>query len=154
MDIQEIADRLEISDVLARYASGLDGHDPKLLATVFTGEAVLAYDDLPPTPVKQFGKRSKNLNRFVVTQHIVTNIAIELDGDRARSTSYAHAMHVGDAPAEPTNPYARFGESYLMGGTYTDEWQRTAQGWRISYRRFVCTWAQTDLDVMSPLKDE
>jgi ketosteroid isomerase-like protein len=137
---RQIADRLAIERLLISYGIALDTRDSKLLATCFTADAVLEYDAAPPATRAEFVERARGLTKFVATQHVVSNIAVRLDGDRARASSYAHAMHVrGESGGR---------ETYLMGGTYTDILARTPDGWRIRHRRFVCGWAAKQLDVL------
>ena len=141
MNVREIADRLDIEALLLRYGRALDTRDSELLESCFSADAVLEYDAAGPATRAQFVERAKGLAKFTVTQHVVTNISVRLDGDHARATSYAHAQHVrGEAGGR---------ETYLMGGTYTDDLERTPQGWRISRRRFACGWAAKRFDVLA-----
>jgi hypothetical protein len=141
MNAREIADRFEIEALLLRYGRALDARDSVLLDSCFSADAVLEYDAAPPATRAQFVERAKGLTKFTVTQHVVANISVHLDGDNAHATSYAHAQHVrGEAEGR---------ETYLMGGTYTDDLERTPQGWRISHRRFVCGWAVKQPDVLA-----
>ncbi len=137
IDVQTLADRLEIHDVLIRYSTALDTRDWKLLWSVFSDDAVLDYDEAPPASVAEFAERAqKGIGDLPATQHTVTNISVELDGDRARSRCYASAMHVrGEERA-----------TYLLGGVYLDELVRTPDGWRISHRNFTSTWATLDVN--------
>lgn len=138
---QRLADRMAIEALLMRYGTALDTRDSALLATCFSDDAVLEYDAAPPATRQEFIGRATGLRRFVATQHVVSNIAITLDGDRAQATSYAHAMHArGETDGR---------ETYLMGGTYTDVLARTPDGWRITRRRFVCGWAAKQQDVLA-----
>ncbi len=141
MSTAEIADRLAIEALLLRYGTALDSRDPAMLETCFSDDAVLEYDAAPAATRAEFVARAKGLTKFVVTQHIVTNVSVSIDGDTAHATCYAHAQHVrGETEGR---------ESYLMGGTYTDDLVRTPDGWRISRRRFVCGWAAKQTDVVA-----
>ncbi len=144
-DLAAMADRFEITDLLLRYGRALDTRDSALLETCFTNDAVLAYDGSPVATRAEFVERAKGLTKFVATHHMITNILVELAGDRATSTSYAHAQHVrGEAELR---------ETYLIGGTYTDELARTNVGWRITHRRFVSQWVTKGTDVLTPLHE-
>jgi SnoaL-like domain len=46
MDLQGLHDRLEIHELLARYARGVDSRDWDLWKTVFTPDAVLDYSSV------------------------------------------------------------------------------------------------------------
>ena len=43
MDLQSVADKIEIHELLARYARGVDTHDWELWKSVFTEDAVIDY---------------------------------------------------------------------------------------------------------------
>jgi hypothetical protein len=93
-DIQAIVDRLEVSDVLVRYGTALDTGDSALLESCFCPDAVLKFDTAPAATPGEFTERAKRLRNLAATQHIITNITANLDGDRATSTSYVLAMQV------------------------------------------------------------
>lgn len=61
---------------------------------------------------------------FESTQHIITNVRIDFDGNSATVESYLNATHVLDPE----------GSIDLANGTYTSTVVRTAQGWRIAKR--------------------
>jgi SnoaL-like domain len=137
--MRAIADRLEIEALLLRYGTALDTFDSGLLESCFSADAVLEYDAAPPATRAEFVQRAKGLRRFAVSQHVVTNIVVKIDGDRAWSICYAHAQNVrGEHEGR---------ETYLLAGTYTDTLTRTPAGWRITHRRFVCTYATKSTDV-------
>lgn len=140
--LQALLDRAEIHDVLVRYGTALDTRDAELLASCFTADAVLEFDELPVATRDRFVERAGNLARFAATQHIVANIAVRLSADTAESTAYAHATHVWGEDGGR--------ETYLLAGTYTDRWTRTPEGWKIAHRRFTGSWATKGVDVLSP----
>jgi len=145
-DIQVIADRLEIGDVLVRYGTALDTGDSALLESCFCPGAVLEFDNAPATTPGGFAERARRLRDLAATQHIITNISADLDGDRATSTSYVLAMQVWGA--------AEGRETLLTGGSYADALVRTPAGWRIAHRRFTSLWAVRGTDVMTPAHDK
>lgn len=145
-DVQAVIDRLEVSDVLVRYCTALDTHDPDLLESCFSTDAVLEYDAAPAATPAEFAERAKRLRSLAATQHILANIAVDLDGDRATSTAYVLAMQAR-GPAEGR-------ETLLTGGSYADRLVRTSAGWRITRRRFTSLWAVRGTDVMTPTHDK
>jgi hypothetical protein len=139
LDLQAISDRLEITDVLIRYGTALDTRDWELVATCFTVDAILDYDAFGRVTVGQFTDQAKGgLGLMPASQHTVTNIAIEVDGDRATCRSYASAMHV--------RPPAEGNKTYLLGGVYTDILERTPEGWKIANRTFRSSWATVEVN--------
>jgi 3-phenylpropionate/cinnamic acid dioxygenase small subunit len=135
---QEISDRLEITQLLYRYARAIDTRDLDALATVFTPDAVIDYavpggTRLPfPEMVAWLGRA---LRVFRTTQHALANPLIELDGDAARATTYLQAAHV---------QVRHDGEETcaVQYGAYADRLVRTPGGWRIAERRFDGTHVQ------------
>lgn len=144
-ELQGIGDRLEIGDVLIRVGTALDTHDPQLLVSCFTGDAVLQFDQSAPSSPAEFAQRARRLRDLAAVQHIITNIAVELGEDRARSRCYVLVMEAhGQAAGHRT---------LMTGGVYADELTRTPDGWRISERRFTSLWAVAGTDVVTPTHD-
>lgn len=123
MDVQALADKIEIHEVLARYARGVDTKDWELWKGVFTPDATLDYRSAGH-PV---GSRDEVIARFAaglavvpMTQHFITNVEVDLDGDRAK----VRAMFY--------NPMLLPGMDDLSycGGTYDHDMVRTPEGWR------------------------
>ncbi len=125
-----LGDRLEITDLLNRYATAQDTRDGELLASCFTDDATLEYDTSGIFGRADFVAHcAAGLAPMKATQHYVTNVVIIVDGDHAHSTSYVLAQHVRSDDV-----------TFTLGGTYRDELVRTNDGWRITERRFVTSW--------------
>jgi hypothetical protein len=65
---------------------------------------------------------AKQAYAIVKTQHMLFNMDIHLDGDRATSKSYGHARHQRTDNGDVWHIYA----------IYDHEYVRTSNGWRIS----------------------
>ncbi len=128
--LAELQDRLEIEDLLTRYCAAIDTGDFDLLDEVFTADATIDYTrsggirDEYPT-VKTW--LEKALAPFRVVQHLVTNVRVELDGDRARSVCYF--LNPMGLPREDGGV-----NTFFCGGIYRDQLLRTERGWRITER--------------------
>jgi len=61
---------------------------------------------------------------YLATQHMMTNIVVNVQGNKATMSSYLAATHVIDST----------GSIDLAHGTYVDEVVRTPKGWRIKKR--------------------
>jgi 3-phenylpropionate/cinnamic acid dioxygenase small subunit len=123
MDVQELHDKLEIQELLTRYASGVDARDWELWKTVFTPDARLDYSSvgIPVGSRDEVGAfLERGLRAVPMTQHLISNIDIELDGDRAK----VRAMFY--------NPMQLPGmdEMTFCGGYYHHDMVRTPDGWR------------------------
>ena len=129
MTLQEISDRIEIDDLLTRYATALDAKDWDLFSACFTPEAFIDYTAAggvkgPLAEVRQW--LAQVMAGFPMTQHLVTNRAVQLAGDTATCCSCLfNPMGVADGDGLAV---------FLEGGYYRDKLIRTSDGWRIAER--------------------
>ncbi len=129
-------DIVEIQQLLYRYARSIDAKDWKALGEVFTSDALihyavergaeLSFADLGPW-------LARAMAIFKVTQHVVTNPLVELDGETARCKSYLTGTHL---QVRRDGSETRTTE----GSIYSDELVRTREGWRIRTRRLERVW--------------
>ncbi|MGE5694099.1 MAG: nuclear transport factor 2 family protein [Candidatus Sericytochromatia bacterium] len=120
-------DRQDISDLLVRYATGIDRHDWALFRTVFTDDCRLDYGEVGSWDgVGAVTEFMKMAHQGVQTLHRMTNKAIEVDGDRATARTYVDMVMVGQG-----------GSGVNAIGYYDDDIVRTEDGWRIARRRFT-----------------
>ena len=118
-----LADRHEIHELLARYARGVDTCDWELWKSVFTPDAHIDYSSAG-APAGNRDEIADFLAGAIPTlgwtQHYITNVEIELDGDRARvRAAFYNPMQLPgmDAPS-------------ACGGYYHHDLVRTDDGWR------------------------
>jgi 3-phenylpropionate/cinnamic acid dioxygenase small subunit len=123
MDTQAVQDKLEIHELLARYARGVDTKDWELWKSVFTPTAVVDYSSAggavgSPEEVATWLEQA--LKVVPMTQHFISNIEVELNGNNAK----VRAMFY--------NPMQLPGmaEMSFCGGYYHHEVVRTEEGWR------------------------
>jgi 3-phenylpropionate/cinnamic acid dioxygenase small subunit len=124
---QRLADRQEIAELCARYAAALDTKDWALLESCFTPSPVFVHPGGRLEGLPAILERTKAaLTPLTVTQHLLGNIVVEVDGDTARSVCYFQAQHVrAGTPG---------GETYIIAGSYADTVIRTDYGWKIAER--------------------
>jgi 3-phenylpropionate/cinnamic acid dioxygenase small subunit len=123
MDIQAVQDKLEIHEQLARYARGVDTKDWNLWKSVFTPTAVVDYTSAGApvgSPDEVATWLEQGLKVVPMTQHFISNIEVELNGNKAK----VRAMFY--------NPMQLPGmaEMSFCGGYYHHEFVRTADGWK------------------------
>jgi len=145
-DLERLADRLAIADVLTRYAWSLDSKEFDGLDDVFTDDAHLDYTSSGGVAgafpeVKAW--LASVLPHFPAYQHLVTNTDIRIDGDTATSR------------AEFYNPMVtakRDGSRgiFFVGGEYHDRLARTPAGWRITERIERSVWTDGDFPAAPP----
>jgi len=135
IELQGIADRFQIEDVLARYCTALDSKQWEMLTEVFAPDGVAEFGDLGgrhegPRSIAEFV--SSILGGLDASQHLLGNEVVRVSGDRAKATCYFQAQHLLVS--------ANGGNTYLVGGIYDDELVRTPEGWRIALRQLTPTW--------------
>jgi SnoaL-like domain len=129
MTPQEVSDRLEILDLLARYGLAVDSGDWSLFDTVFTADALI--DHSSTGGVK--GDReevSRWLAEILPTwpgrQHLIGTATIRVEGDEATvSAPYTDTL-------SPSRDMISASEKGLLrgGGWYHHRLTRTPEGWR------------------------
>lgn len=121
-----------IRDVLIRYATAIDTKDWLLFRTCFTSDAATDYGDIGRWSdidgITAFMEVSHQ--GFRATNHMLSNFVIDVDGNRARATTYVHAVLAFDRPEAG---------SIDAVGRYEDSLVRREDGWRIARRRFLTT---------------
>jgi hypothetical protein len=129
---QLLVDRAAITDVTIRYCWALDTKDWAVLDTVFTEDANgdLLEDVVGRVAIKK--RVETALSHMDETQHLISNHQIVVQGDTATCRCYLQAQHVRKA--------AHGGPNFIIAGRYEDELKRTADGWRITFRRLVVMW--------------
>jgi len=125
-----LADRLSVQDVMARYAAGVDERDFDLYASVFADDvAVIGFG---PEPIRGRGAWVEHvrqaLERYDATQHLLGPVLAEIDGDRARCRTDVQATH---------SLAGRDDAVLVLWATYRSELRRGADGWRICRHELV-----------------
>lgn len=133
--LRELADRIEIDQVVQRYFRSMDTWDYELLDDVFTPDAVLRYEALAgaDTRYREMIPRFREFNsHFSFMQHLGGQLLIDLEGDEARTWISLRALHV-------QTPLEGGSNRWVVYGVYRDRLARTAAGWRIAERHFKAT---------------
>lgn len=139
---EQLSDRAEIHDVIVRYGWAIDTKDWALLDTCFTADAFVDYSSNPGGKVGPYrevrGWLEKVMAAFPVTQHLMSNVDITLDGDHAR---------VRTMVTNPQGAATREGplHFFYVGGRYEDEFVRTGDGWKIARRVETTMWFEGSL---------
>ena len=129
-----------VSEVLVRYATGIDRRDWELFRTCFTGDCDVDYGTLPNGEALTW----KNVEDLAVwmeaghrdmghTLHRITNQRVEHDGDDVTARSYVDALLMAPDGQLIMN----------SAGYYDDRLVDTGSGWQIAWRRFTAVRWQT-----------
>lgn len=134
LTLQQISDRMEITDVLVRFCRGLDRLDPEMVASVYHDDAMDHHGpfdelgaELGPKLVELVGGSTK------VGLHCVSNVTIELDGDVAHVESYTTTVTQDEK------------EHTDIGARCVDRFERRNGEWKIADRIMI-------LEYMRPLQ--
>ncbi|MDT5047227.1 MAG: hypothetical protein QOG75_3090 [Mycobacterium sp.] len=127
--MSEREDRQDITDVLLRYATGIDRRDWPLFRTIFAGDCELDYGEVGSwkgvDAVTEFMQQAHAMAGH--TMHRLTNQVITVDGDTAEARTYVDALIMLGDNTSGVN----------AAGFYDDELVRTDDGWRVARRRFI-----------------
>jgi hypothetical protein len=131
--LQRLLDYEDIKRALAIYSVAIDSRDFSLFYECFTPDAVINLAGMGEmTPVRYMEMAEIGLATMDGTQHHLGLPLIKLHEDIAHARTYFMAQHVKNALA----PNA----CLLIGGWYTDDLVRTAEGWRIAKRSGTAVW--------------
>jgi ketosteroid isomerase-like protein len=131
LSLQEVSDRLEIQELIARYSYALDRGDLDALDELFTPDAVLDY-----TATGAIRGSLEEMKAFVAeaftmfegTQHLTTQTLLQFsdDGNTAHGKSACHNPMVFGGENKP--------KMMIVGLWYVDTFVRTPDGWRFQER--------------------
>jgi hypothetical protein len=127
--VTEREDRQDISEVLLRYATGIDRRNWALFRTAFTDDCELDYGEIGTWHGVDAVTESMETSHAMAghTMHRLTNQVITVDGDGAEARTYVDGLIVFGGTGSGVNAI----------GFYDDEFVRTGAGWRIARRRFT-----------------
>ena len=136
LTLQEISDRMEIQDLLYRYAEVIDGKRFDELLDVFSEDAHIDYSAMGGA----IGNREQTISwlakvmpMFPHTQHSTSNAQIRVECDHATGRVMCFNPQEFPLPDGGT-------QLVMMGLWYVDEYVRTDRGWRIRRRSEEKSW--------------
>ena len=140
LSLQEISDRLEIQDVLARYSDAIDSRRWDALDPLFTDDADIDYTSMGGirgTLAEQKAFLEANLPHFPAFQHLTATTTFDIDGDVAHVRTICF------------NPMVVKDEQHVLfcGLWYRDVFVRVDDVWRIKDRHQDRGWS---LDLRRP----
>jgi hypothetical protein len=134
LDLERLADELELRQIAADYARGVDVPDGPRVAELFLPDGVLRIfhrgKDEPFS--ERVGREAiatamAGLTRYETTLHVIGNQYIDVAGDSATGETYCLAHHICEVEGKGLL-------NYVMGIRYLDEYSRTGDGWKIAVR--------------------
>jgi hypothetical protein len=131
----ELEIRTTIEDALRSYCRGIDRlHAPSIVAAFHPGAALVDYGP-QPLRIEEFVEHALASlgSKFVATQHRLSNVTVEVTGDRALVESYMLAYHV-----EATGGERRL---HTFSGRYIDRFEERHGAWKIAQRTLRNDWS-------------
>ncbi len=118
-----------VSEVLVRYATGIDSRDWHVFRSCFTDDCDADYGEIGHwhSGDEITAWMAQSHDPLGPTMHQIMNIALSHDGGRMTSRCYVHAVVMTPDRAAAIHAY----------GWYDDEFSPTPDGWRIARRRFT-----------------
>ncbi|MEJ8567877.1 nuclear transport factor 2 family protein [Elongatibacter sediminis] len=130
--------RLEIQDVMMRYARGVDRADEKMLKSCYHADAIEEHGSAYAGPAHAYIEGAVGrIRKMGAMAHYVCNIHIEFEGERdGVEVAYVEAYVL---------TFLRVAEDEgdwdtLTGGRVCDRFERRDGEWKIAHRKIVFDW--------------
>ena len=124
LELQDLIDRSEIVDLVSRLGLWLDDKRWDEARSILTEDATAKTPGGSVAGIDQLTEQARR-NHLVPTHHVITNVLIDLDGDRATVGANLIATFVNGH--EVSGPHFHLGERYSFQAV------RTPHGWRLSH---------------------
>lgn len=128
-----LADRAEITDVVHRYARGIDRRDFELVRRCYHPDATDHHGGFSGTVGEYLEWVEALTARYRSTQHLIASVVVDLAGDVAAAETNGVAVHRSDDPAPHLN--------LVTGFRYLDRFERRDGRWAIARRDAIGEWA-------------
>ena len=132
-NIEERLNKIEaiqsINNCLTNYCRALDWMDEDLLRSCFIEDGFIDYG-FYAGDAKGFIPAVMAVEKDGHSWHLISNVAIEIDGDHAEVESYGLTSggEIVDGSIKDVNVYC---------GRYHDEFKKTPDGWKINRRLYI-----------------
>lgn len=131
--LRRLIDEADVSQVILRYADGLDRRDFDQVWACFAPDADVVGSSFSGPLGEYLPRLLEGVRTFGATQHFMGNQLRSVDGDRAHTETYCVAHHFRDPAGEQ--------EAIVMGVRYVDDLVRQDDGrWVISRRHATAMW--------------
>jgi hypothetical protein len=133
-DLQDMLDRDQIKDCIARLARGEDRRDTELLKGCYWPDSSFDYGMYQGTFPEYLAWVVPGADAITNTQHVLGQTVIELGGDTAKAETHVISYHrVMMAGGE---------RDTVIGGRYLDSMEKRDGKWGIARRVMLYDWFQ------------
>lgn len=120
------------------YARAMDRNEPDLLNDILTSDVVLQGKGFTQQGLDEVRQSPAMLRQmFLLTQHVVHNQTLTLEGDTATGETYCTASHILHPEAG-----AQGHTAYVWAIRYQDTLRREGSTWRLARRALVIDWSE------------
>jgi len=133
-ELEALVAREKIRDCIGRLARGEDRRDPELINASFWPDATTDYGVFRGTFDEYLAWVVPGSPALPVTQHVLGQTVIELNGEAALAETHVLSYHRIDMGEEHRD--------VCIGGRYLDRLERRGGQWRIADRAMLYDWSQ------------
>jgi hypothetical protein len=133
-ELENFLEREQIRDCIARLARGEDRRDAELISACYWPDSTSDYGVFVGTFDKYLAWVVPGSPAIPVTQHVLGQSVIELQGDAARVETQVISYHRVNMGKEERDT--------VIGGRYLDRIERRGSEWRIAQRTMLYDWFQ------------
>jgi SnoaL-like domain len=133
-ELQTYLDREKIRDCLARLARGEDRRDAEAISACCWPDSTSDYGVFFGTFSEYLAWVVPGSPAIAVTQHVLGQSVIELQGDAALSETHVSSYHRINMGTEERD--------IVIGGRYLDRMEKRGGAWRIAKRMMLYDWYQ------------
>ncbi len=144
--LRDLEDRRALGDQVHRYARAVDSRDWSALRAVFMPEIEADFRSFAGREVFRGSADDwvatirATVGGMDATQHAMSNLMFDIDGDRAQVHADLIAAHV--------LAQVRGEREYTVGGYYDWRFERTDGGWRCSRYVLTVSWDRGNREVL------
>lgn len=139
--VLELWDKQAISEVIIKFARALDRMDGDLMKSTYWPDAIEEHQDPIYPDLFHWNDNAhtfvpiamKGFEALETSQHRISNILIELDGDTAKAEAYVYAYHV----AKDEKGVDHEG---ILGGRHLFNFVKKGDTWKIQHRNTIFDW--------------
>lgn len=143
IDLDTLLAERAIARALHRFARAMDERDWSALERVLRADATA---DLGTGPLRGRDAIVAQMRSFLdacgPTQHLLGNLLVEVEGQRATSRCYVSDLHVGSG--------TRAQQTFSTLGEYHDVWRREGDDWWMIERKKLTRAMLGSLEVLGP----
>lgn len=132
-NLQDLLDREAIRDCLHRYCRGVDRRDEACLKSVYWPEATDQHGPYQGSAEGFVNWALEKLQSAPRGVHMLSNILIDLRGNKAGVESYFHALQTEVGADDQVL-------ECMMAGRYIDLFEKRDDEWRVAKRTVVYDW--------------